>query len=146
MRIWKATVGAALVLLCPALLGQVSSPVWSQTVKPVAAVDARFERSLRMLAPAERLEQLCDYTALTSIRKDSHDYRPDRAVANAGADVKVKSDTIVASNGAFRSRGKWYGLSYTCSASPDHMQVLSFKYAIGGEIPEAKWAAFGLWD
>lgn len=47
-----------------------------------------------MLAPAERLEQLCDYTALTSIRKDSRDYRPERAVANAGADVKVKNDTI----------------------------------------------------
>jgi hypothetical protein len=146
MRVWRAAVGAASVLLCPALLCQVSSQVWSQVVIPVAAVDARFERSLRMLAPAERLEQLCDYTALTNIRKDSRGYRPDRAVARAGAEVTVKNDTIVASSGAFRSRGKWYVLSYTCSASPDHMQVLSFKYAIGGEIPEAKWAAFGLWD
>lgn len=99
-----------------------------------------------MLAPAERLEQLCDYTALTNIRKDSRNYRPDRAVAKAGTDVKVKNDTIVATSGAFRSRGKWYTLSYTCSASPDHLQVLSFKYAIGGEIPEAKWAALGLWE
>ena len=99
-----------------------------------------------MLAPAERLEQLCDYTALASIRKDARNFRPERAVASAGADVKVKNDTIVASSGAFRSRGKWYSLSYTCSASPDHMQVLSFNYAIGDEIPEAKWAGYGLWD
>lgn len=133
MRVWRAAIGAALVLLC-------------QVSLPAAAADARFERSLRMLAPAERLEQLCDYTALTSIRKDSRNFRPDRAVAGAGADVKVKNDTIVAANGAFRSRGKWYALNYTCSASPDHLQVLSFKYAIGGEIPEAKWAGFGLWD
>ena len=28
------------------------------------AADERFDRSLEMLAPAERLEQLCDYTAM----------------------------------------------------------------------------------
>ena len=137
MRVWTVAVTAASVLL-----SQVAFSLWF----PASAADARLERSLKMLAPAERLEQLCDYTAMTSIRKDAGNFRPERAVANAGADVKVKNDTIVASSGAFRSRGKWYGMSYTCSASPDHMQVLSFQYTIGGEIPEAKWAAFGLFD
>ena len=136
MRVWEVATGAAVVLL-------------SQAVAPIsvpAAADARLERSLRMLAPAERLEQLCDYTAMASIRKDAGNFRPERAVANAGAEVKVKNDTIVANAGAFRSRGKWYGMAYTCSATPDHMQVLSFQYTIGGEIPEAKWAAYGLYD
>ena len=153
MRVWRAAVGVASVLLCQVSLqvsaqisAQASPQAGAQVSAPVAAVDARFERSLRMLAPPERLEQLCDYTALTSIRKDSRNFRPERAVASAGADVTVKNDTIVAASGAFRSRAKWYALSYTCSASPDHMQVLSFKYAIGGEIPEAKWASYGLWD
>ncbi|MCX7295976.1 MAG: DUF930 domain-containing protein [Hyphomicrobiales bacterium] len=136
MRVWEVATGAAVVLL-------------SQAVAPIsvpAAADARLERSLRMLAPAERLEQLCDYTAMASIRKDAGNFRPERAVANAGAEVKVKNDTIVANAGAFRSRGKWYGMAYTCSATPDHMQVLSFQYTIGGEIPEAKWATYGLFD
>lgn len=145
MRVWRAAAGAASILLLQTS-ALVSSPAWSQTKPPIGRVDARFERSLRMLAPAERLEQLCDYTALASIRKDSRSFRPERAVASAGADVKLKNNTIVASSGAFRSRGKWYGLSYTCTGSPDHMQVLSFNYAIGAEIPEEKWAGYGLWD
>ena len=111
-----------------------------------AADDARFFKSLEKLAPTERLEQLCDYTAMTQIRKDARNFRPERAVANAGADVKMKNDTIEAISGAFRSRKKWYALTYNCTATPDHLKVVSFNYKIGDEIPEAKWAAFGLWN
>jgi hypothetical protein len=111
-----------------------------------AAADTRFERTLKSLAPAERLEQLCDYTAMTRIRKDARHFRPDRAVANAMNDVQHKGDTIVAKGGAFRSRGKWYALSYTCAADPDHLKVQTFHYTIGNEIPDAKWASYGLWQ
>jgi hypothetical protein len=112
----------------------------------VAADDARFFKSLQRLAPTERLEQLCDYTAMTQIRKDGRDFRPERAVANAGADVMIRNDTIEATSAAFRSRGKWYGLKYSCTVTPDHLRVVSFRYTIGNEIPEAKWAGYGLWD
>ena len=111
-----------------------------------AAADARFERSLLMLAPSERLEQLCDYTAMTHIRADERHFRPDRAVANAMKEVIHKNHTIVARGGAFRSRGKWYEMSYTCTAEPQHLKVESFNYKIGGEIPQAKWASYGLWQ
>jgi hypothetical protein len=37
-------------------------------------------------------------------------------------------------------------MSYSCSATPDHMKVLSFRLSIGDEIPETKWAAYGLWQ
>ena len=115
-------------------------------VQAVAADDARFLKSLTKLAPNERLIQICDYTALKQIRTDARNFRPERAVAAAGADVKTKNDTIEATSGAFRSRGKWYALTYTCTGSPDHLQVVSFRYKIGDEIPESKWAGFGLWD
>jgi hypothetical protein len=111
-----------------------------------AAADAKFEKSLLMLEPSERLEQLCDYTAMTRIREDDKNYRPDRAVANAMAEPQVRQDTLETKGGAFRSRGKWYALSYSCAATPDHITVVTFKYAIGLEIPETKWAAFGLWE
>jgi hypothetical protein len=58
----------------------------------------------------------------------------------------MKSDSIDATSGAFRSRKKWYAMSYSCTATPDHLKVISFRYTIGAEIPEAKWAAFGLYD
>jgi hypothetical protein len=112
----------------------------------VVAADARFEKSLQQLDPAERLEQLCDYTAMLEIRKGAGQYRPDRAVANAMADAHVSDDTVKATAGAFRSRGKWYTLAFSCTATPDHLKVVSFHYTIGPEIPETKWAAFGLWD
>ena len=106
----------------------------------------RLDRSLQVLAPEERLEQLCDYTAMARIRKEIKDFRPDRALASATAEPRIRADTIEAKGGAFRSRGKWYALSFTCTATPDHMEVVAFRYTIGPEIPEANWAADGLWD
>lgn len=134
MRTLGLAIGAAMVMAVPV------------SVTQVLAADARFEKSLQMLAPPERLEQLCDYTAMTQIRKDVRQFRPDRAVANATAQPQVKNDTIKASGGAFRSRGKWYRLTYSCTATPDHMGVVSFQYTIGPEIPEAQWASYGLWQ
>jgi hypothetical protein len=133
MRVWFMAIGAVAALT-------------TLTVSAVAADDTRFFKSLEKLAPTERLEQLCDYTAMTQIRKDARNFRPERAVANAGADVAMKNDTIEATSGAFRSRKKWYALTYSCTATPDHLQIVSFRYTIGAEIPEAKWAGYGLWD
>jgi hypothetical protein len=99
-----------------------------------------------MLAPAERLEQLCDYAAMTRIRGEKGEFRPDRAVANAMAEPSMQGDTLEVSGGAFRSKKKWYALTYRCVATPDHMKIVSFSYSVGGEIPEAKWASFGLWE
>lgn len=109
-----------------------------------AVADTRFEKSLRMLDPTTRLEQLCDFTALTRIDKDKT-FRADRAIGNALVDTKVTADTIEAKGAAFRSRGKWYQFAFTCRATPDHMKVLSFDYQLGAEIPEDKWQSYGLW-
>jgi len=127
-------------VLAPAIVGLILFAAHA------AAADERFERSLSRLDPTERLAQLCDYTAMIAIRKDARHFRPDRAVAAARAEPQMRKDTIVAKGGAFRSRRKWYELSYSCTATPDHMKVISFKYKIGAEIPETKWAGFGLWD
>lgn len=110
------------------------------------ADDGRFERSLEMLAPAERLEQLCDFTAMTRIRSERKEFRPDRAVANAMAESLIKDDTLEVTGGAFRSKKKWYALTYRCTATPDHLKIVAFRYTIGEEIPESKWASFGLWQ
>ncbi len=129
MRRLVVTIGATLVLASSA-----------------SAHDTRFERSLKMLAPADRLEQLCDYTAMQRIRKEHKPFRPDRAIASARSDAQIHDHTVVAKGAAFRSRKKWYALSYTCTAAPDHLVVTSFSYTLGDEIPEAKWASYGLWE
>jgi len=129
MRAFGWAIGAAMLVAAQAL-----------------AAENRFERALQMLAPAERLEQLCDYTAMAQIRKQTGNFRPDRAVANATAEPLIRDDTIVAKGGAFRSHGKWYALSFACTATPDRMAVVTFRYTIGPEIPETKWASDGLWQ
>ena len=105
----------------------------------------RFERSLEMLAPTERLEQICDYSAMQKIGKAANNFHPDRAISDARTSTIVIKDTITANGAAFRSRNKWYELSYTCTATPNHLKVLSFDYKIGPEIPEKKWSAYHLW-
>ena len=102
------------------------------------AADGRFERSLKMLAPEERLEQLCDYTAMTRIRTEAKQYRPDRAVANAMAEPKASGDTLEVTGGAFRSRKKWYALSYRCTSTPDRMSVVAFHFTIGDRNPRGE--------
>jgi hypothetical protein len=129
MRAFGLAVGAAVLVATQAM-----------------AAENRLDRSLQLLAPSERLEQVCDFTAMTRIRKESSAFRPDRAVANATADAQNHDDIIVAKGAAFRSHGKWYGLSFVCKGAPDHMSVLTFHYTIGAEIPEAKWASDNLWQ
>ena len=112
---------------------------------PAAGAESRFERSLKKLDPTERLEQICDYTAMKKINDAPNGMRPDRAVGDARSRIIVNQDTIEAKGAAFRSQQKWYELSYTCTASPDHMKVLSFEYKTGPTIPEDKWASYNLW-
>jgi hypothetical protein len=128
MRWVGVAIGAAIVLAAP------------------ASAESRFERELKMLAPTERLEQICDYAAMQKIGEARNGLRPDRAVGDAMASTIVKQDSIEAKGAAFRSHGKWYALSYSCTASPDHMKVLSFDYRVGAAIPEDKWASYGLWQ
>lgn len=112
---------------------------------PATATDARFKAMLKTLDPELRLEQVCDAEAMRMIGKDRKTYRPDRAMIGALARPQVEGDTIVGSGGAFRSRGKWYGFSFTCEATSDRLSVQSFDFKIGAPIPEEKWSAYGLW-
>jgi hypothetical protein len=131
MRVLALAIGAAMVIGTQA-----------------AATDARLERSLQLLTPSERLLQLCDYTAMNEIRKDkdARHFRPDRTVAGAISEPQLQNDTVTAMGAAFRSRGKWFAVSYSCTGTSDHMKIVSFHYKIGAEIPMTKWAAYGLFQ
>jgi hypothetical protein len=126
-------------MLATALLLSLAAP-------NAAFASAKLERTLKLLMPADRMAQLCDATAMARIRKDLAKFRPDRAVANATVDVVIAGNSLEAQGGAFRSRGKWYSLSYTCVTNDEHLKVLSFEYKVGDEIPEEKWAGYGLWQ
>jgi Domain of Unknown Function (DUF930) len=113
---------------------------------PSAALEPAIVRGLKELDLSARLEQRCDIEAMSRIASDKKGYRPERVVAGATQDAKVDGDSLKGDGAAFRSKGKWYRLSYVCKTSPDHMDVLDFSYKIGDAIPQSDWDKYQLWD
>lgn len=107
---------------------------------PARAMDSGAAEELKRLDPQTRLEQRCDLEAMERIHKDPAKLVADELVAYAFEEPKIKGDKIRSGGAAFRSKGEWYHLSYTCATSPDHMTVLSFQYAIGQVIPHSEWS------
>lgn len=110
------------------------------------AADSRFIKSLSRLDPQTRLEQVCDFAAVSQIGRNDRSMRPDRAKSDVISSPRMRGNTLEGKGGAFRSKGVWYAFSFKCTTSADHLQVLSFTYKVGEPIPKTKWASYGLWD
>lgn len=91
------------------------------------------------LSPETRIEQRCDARAMGSVGREHKGFRPDEFVAYAFAETVLRGDSIHAPGGAIRSGGKWYRLSYTCETSPDGLDIKSFAYLLGAEVPRKEW-------
>ena len=133
---------AMLVIGMTAPAGSVQA--WAASTKAERA-EKRFEAMLQRIDPSERLEQVCQYAALTNIGRDKKAYRPDRIVIEAISTPKIAGDKMSSAGAALRSKGKWYQFEFSCEAERDRLKVQSFSYEIGNEIPEEKWEGFGLW-
>lgn len=102
---------------------------------------ARHDDAILHLAPATRMEQICNARAMKEIDQEHHGMRSDELVAYAFADTKVGPDSIVAPGAAVRSTGHWYRLSYRCHTTANGTQVKDLTYALGHEVPRADWSA-----
>lgn len=111
----------------------------------VLASDTRLFSSLRKLDPDTRLEQICDIYAMERISHDDNPYHPDRAKTDVISHPRHSGNSITGTGGAFRSGGRWYQFSFSCTATHDRMKVIDFNYRLGGLIPKSKWADFDLW-
>jgi hypothetical protein len=100
---------------------------------------------LDSLEPVTRMIEVCDMAVSDRIAKETDYKRVDRVVAAAAADTVAKGDLVNAPGAAFRDRGHWYGLRYSCSLDPDHTKARNLRYAVGHEIPESAWEQYGLW-
>lgn len=115
------------------------------TMLPAQALDGPIKAGLLKLDPETRLEQRCDMEVLDRIAKDDNHFHPDRVVAYATQEPKMEGDEIRTKGGAFRSGGEWYHVAYKCLTAPDHMEVLSLRYQIGGRIPQDEWEQYNLY-
>ncbi|WP_262329507.1 DUF930 domain-containing protein [Bosea sp. BH3] len=99
---------------------------------------------LPRLAPDERAEQLCGVEAMSQIHAWQSRYEPDRVTAYALAKTRFSGRELQAQGAAFRSRQRWYALSFTCSLSADLKRVSAFAFQVGEPIAPSRWEALGL--
>lgn len=99
----------------------------------------RIRRVMGTLDPGERMVQLCNIEGLEQIRRAAPSYDPDTLVSYAMADTTATGLTLSATGGAFRSRRKWYGVSFQCSIAADYSAVTAFSFKLGAAIPEDEW-------
>jgi hypothetical protein len=107
-------------------------------VFPANARSSRTDQMLK-LDPVTRIEQRCDARAMGIVGREHKGYRPDEFVAYAFADPVIRGTQIKAPGGAIRSSGKWYRLAYVCETSPDGLDIKSFSYQLGAEVPRGEW-------
>lgn len=109
-----------------------------------------LSRKMREMLPLfeeeTRLEQLCGLEAMAQIAASLKQFHPDRIVAYAKADVRIENNTLMAEGAAFRSRRRWYGLTFACGLSADRQAVQSFEFSVGELIPKRLWDRYNLPD
>ena len=104
----------------------------------------RIRRILTTFADRERIIQICNIEAVEQIHRAAPEYEPDTVVGYAMADLAITGMALTAAGGAFRSRRRWYGVSYNCTAAPGYEGVTAFDFTLGAEIPESQWEAHSL--
>jgi hypothetical protein len=111
----------------------------------LAAPQSRKARDkLAMLAPDERVAQICDVEAMAQVGAWSKELKPDRVVAYAMADANLSANSFTADGAALHSKGDWYRLRFKCDLTPDRKKVAGFKFLLGDPIPKKDWADHSL--
>jgi hypothetical protein len=108
------------------------------------ATSREVRNTLPRLAPFERVTQLCNIEATEQIQATYPITLPDTVVASAMGDTTVTGNNIVAPHAAFRSRRRWFAVSFVCTVAPDYQSVTDFRFKVGDPIPQAEWASHNL--
>ncbi len=105
---------------------------------------AHIRKAFDSLATSEQLVQLCNIEGIEQIKRAEPKYAADTLVSYAMADPVAAGLTLTATGGAFRSRRKWYGVSFKCTATADLRGVAGFEFTVGDPIPEDEWEEHNL--
>jgi len=99
----------------------------------------KTRQKLAALGSDERLVQLCDIEAMEQLRRWKAGFVADHVVAYATADPSLTATSIEAPGAAVHADGKWYRLSFACTATADLGRVASFAFTLGRPIPRQQW-------
>ncbi|PWL19370.1 hypothetical protein DKP76_02115 [Falsochrobactrum shanghaiense] len=103
------------------------------------AMTALEKAQLEKLDPATRLEQRCDVEAMERISFEQKKFSVDKVLAYAFSDPVAGKNSIRADGAAFRSNEHWYKLAFVCKTDDEHINIYSFHYKIGNEVPQSEW-------
>jgi hypothetical protein len=128
------------------LLLAIASTLVPSTANAMSAAQQRqMRKQMLELEPDARAEERCDARANGAVQRDHRDFKPEKTIAYAFADVLVGEQMVEAPGAAIRSKGDWYHLSYRCRTSADGLDIESFEYELGSAIPKAEWSDRGLY-
>lgn len=96
-------------------------------------------KKLASLGSDERLIQLCNIEAMEQLRRWKEGFASDHIVAYATADPTMTTTSLKAPGAAVYSGGKWYRLSFNCTATASLDGVASFDFALGRPVPRQEW-------
>ena len=103
------------------------------------ARNRKTRQTLAALGSDERLIQLCNIEAMEQLKRWKAGFIPDHVVAYATADPSLTATSIKAPGAAVYAGGKWYGLSFGCTATANLGRVVSFDFTLGRPIPRQQW-------
>jgi uncharacterized protein DUF930 len=104
----------------------------------------KVREELNQMAGGDRIIQLCNIEAMEQIHRWKAAFLPDFLMAYAMAGVRLTESTVEAKGGAFRSKRRWYNISFKCEVTPDLSKVAAFEFLVGDEIPGNQWAEHNL--
>lgn len=111
---------------------------------PTQALSRTLEQSLLMLEPEERAHQACIARGIDDLsRKKLH---VDRLKSSIFSRAAFDGTTVTAEGGAYRAKGRWYRLAFTCTVNGNQTKAVTFAYKLGPEIPRKEWQDLGLWQ
>lgn len=97
-------------------------------------------QTLAQLDEGERIEQVCGLEAMSQVHAWNPSFEPDRIVAYSMAATKLSVHTLQADGAVFRSKQRWYRLTFTCEMARDHETVVAFSFEVGDAVPRREWA------
>jgi hypothetical protein len=101
-------------------------------------------KQLNRMELGTRVEQRCNGRATGITRREGKLHSPEEVIAYALADDQVEGTTVVAHGAAIKDGNKWYQIDYRCQTSGDGLNIVSFQYHLGREIPRQEWRKYGL--
>lgn len=111
-----------------------------------ATYEKRLRQQFERVELQTRLEEVCDTEVMLQINREHSEFLVDKVIAYTFRSTVQKNDRLIADGAAFRSRGKWFRLSYRCQTGPRHLDITELHYQVGDEIERKLWRRFYLYD